>query len=76
MKNKAWDYLIVTAGNEAQAAAYRALLDERRALGLIPDVSEGLVVPDAKGKRIGSGGSTILCLLAVLNEELESRGNN
>ena len=73
MKNKAWDYLIVTAGNEAQAAAYRALLDERRALGLIPDVSEGLVVPDAKGKRIGSGGSTILCLLAVLNEELGSR---
>jgi len=64
-----WDYLIVTAGNEAQAAAYRMLLEERRALGLIPDVDKVLVVPDAKGKRIGSGGSTILCLLAVLNSE-------
>jgi len=63
-----WDYLIVTAGNEAQAAAYRALLEERRALGLIPDVRKVLVVPDAKGKRIGSGGSTILCLLEVLND--------
>ena len=62
-----WDYLIITAGNEAQAAAYRSLIAERRALGLIPDVNEVLVVPDTKGKRIGSGGSTILCLLEVLN---------
>ncbi|MCX6563245.1 MAG: hypothetical protein NTU60_06535 [Candidatus Aminicenantes bacterium] len=54
-----WDYLIVTAGNEAQAAAYRMLLEERRALGLIPDVDKVLVVPDAKGKRIGSGASTL-----------------
>jgi len=65
-----WDYLIVTAGNEAQAAAYKALLEERRVLGLIPDARKVLVVPDAKGKRIGSGGSTILCLLEVLNHEI------
>jgi galactokinase/mevalonate kinase-like predicted kinase len=68
-----WDYLIVTAANEEQAKAYREQLGIRRELGLISGVREILVVPDPDGSRVGSGGSTILCLLEVLNRELRGR---
>jgi fucokinase len=64
-----WDYLIVTASNERQAAAYELQLDLRRKLGLLAEVREVLVVPDLEGKRIGSGGSTLLCLEQVLARE-------
>lgn len=63
-----WDYLIVTASNEAQAAAYRAQLESREKLGLLAGVREVLVVPDPGGRRVGSGGSTLYCLLEVLNQ--------
>jgi galactokinase/mevalonate kinase-like predicted kinase len=69
-----WDYLIITAANEEQAKAYREQLGIRRDLGLISGVGEILVVADPDGRRIGSGGSTILCLLEVLNRELRARG--
>jgi galactokinase/mevalonate kinase-like predicted kinase len=69
-----WDYLIVTAANEEQARAYREQLGIRRDLGLISGVREILVVPDPEGLRIGSGGSTILCLLEVISRELRGRG--
>jgi fucokinase len=69
---KLWDYLIVTASNETQAAAYRAQLEMRRSLGLLHAIRETLVVPDPKGMRIGSGGSTIWSLLDVLRRELNS----
>jgi len=69
-----WDYLIITAANEEQAKAYREQLGIRRDLGLVAGVGEILVVPDPDGRRIGSGGSTILCLLEVLNRELRGRG--
>jgi galactokinase/mevalonate kinase-like predicted kinase len=72
MENEMWDYLILTAGNDMQAAAFRKLLGLRNRLGLIPDVKNILVVPDTRGKRIGSGGSTLLCLLAVLNHQEQS----
>ena len=65
-----WDYLIVTASNDAQAAAYEAHLNVRQELGLLAGVRNVLVVPDTGGKRIGSGGSTILCLREVLQREL------
>jgi len=55
-----WDYLIVTASNDLQAAAYRRQLDLRRELGLLPDIGQVLVVADLEGRRIGSGGSTLL----------------
>jgi fucokinase len=35
-------------------------------LGLLPKVSQALIVPDLDGKRIGSGGSTLHCLRQVL----------
>ncbi|MBP7933045.1 MAG: hypothetical protein KA354_00240 [Phycisphaerae bacterium] len=65
-----WDYLIVTASNEMQAAAYRTQLALRGRLGLLAGVREVLVVPDPGGKRVGSGGSTLYCLLEVLNRSI------
>lgn len=65
-----WDYLIVTASNEAQAQAYQGQLDLRKKLGLIGGVKNVEVVVDPKGQRIGSGGSTIYALLKVLSREI------
>ncbi len=62
-----WDYLIVTASNDQQAGAYRRQLDVRQSLGLLAGVKEFLVVPDPGGKRIGSGGSTVACLMEILS---------
>lgn len=64
-----WDYLIVTASNAAQAWAYEMQLDLRREMGLLKSVRHVRVVSDPGGKRVGSGGSTICCLLEVLNTE-------
>ena len=69
-----WDYLVLTASNEAQARAYEMQLHLRQQHGLLPQVRETLVVPDLEGKRIGSGGSTLLCLLRILDRERRRRG--
>jgi len=69
-----WDYLIVTASNEAQAESYESELNLRRKLGILPGVDQFLVVPDPQGKRIGSGGSTIFALLKVLSRKIETPG--
>lgn len=60
-----WDYLIVTAANAAQAGAYQRQLRRRP----LPNVGHALAVPDTEGRRIGSGGSTIQCLLEILARE-------
>lgn len=65
-----WDYLILTASNDLQAEAYRMQLDLRRRMGLLAGVGEAMVVPDPDGRRIGSGGSTVLCLARVLDSRL------
>ena len=67
-----WDYLILTAANQAQAEEYQRQLDIREKLHLLGNVREWLVVADPEGKRVGSGGSTIWCLLEVLNRELSA----
>src|SRR5512138_2080774 len=67
---ESWDYLIVTASNQAQALAYETQLQLREELGLLAEVKRTMVVADPEGKRIGSGGSTICSILAVLNREL------
>jgi fucokinase len=61
-----WDFLIVTASNAAQAKAYESQLNLRRELGLLAGVDDLLVVADPPQQRIGSGGSTVLCLCEVL----------
>ncbi len=65
-----WDYLIVTASNDRQAAAYEGQLQLRRQLGFLAEARNVLVVPDPGGRRLGSGGSTVHCLTEVLNREL------
>ncbi|MBS3735431.1 MAG: hypothetical protein KGY99_11020 [Phycisphaerae bacterium] len=65
-----WNYLIVTASNESQAAAYESQLRLRRDLGLLVGAEEVLVLPDPGGRRIGSGGSTLFCLMEVLARRL------
>ncbi len=69
-----WDYLIVTAANARQASAYEAQIRLRRQAGQLPRVGEVLVVADVEGRRIGSGGSTVQCLLTVVNREPAERG--
>ena len=69
-----WDYLILTASNELQARAYEDQLQARSKLGLLPQVRETLVLADLEGKRIGSGGSTLACLVEALRRERERRG--
>lgn len=64
-----WDYLIVTAANDRQAAAYESQIQLRREMGLLPQVRDCLVIPDRDGHRIGSGGSTLQCLSEVLRRE-------
>ena len=68
--NLSWDYLIVTASNDAQARAYESQLALRHQFGALPNVREVLVVADPEGKRVGSGGSTLCCLMEVVNREL------
>lgn len=69
-KLQQWDYLIVTASNEAQARAYESQLQIRKDLGFLSSVRNVMVVPDPGGKRVGSGGSTLYCLIEVLNRHL------
>jgi fucokinase len=71
---KLWDYLILTASNVVQARAYESQLQARRELGLLPQVGEALVVPDLESRRIGSGGSTLCCLVEILRREQARRG--
>ena len=66
-----WDYLILTASNERQAKGYESQLAERRRAGLLPEVGTALVVADPMGKRVGSGGSTLVCLMRVLAAEIQ-----
>ena len=68
-----WDYLIVTASNDRQARAYERQLAQRKELGLLQGCREVLVVPDTGGRRIGSGGSTLLCLMQILARGLGDR---
>jgi len=64
-----WDYLVLTASNALQARAYESQLSLRREYGLLPQAREALVVADLEDRRIGSGGSTLLCLLRIVERE-------
>ena len=69
-----WDYLILTASNHRQAAGYESQLELRRRAGLLPEVDTAMVVADPQGKRVGSGGSTLYCLMRVIESEMQSNG--
>ncbi len=72
--SNSWDYLVLTASNALQAEAYERQLTARKQLGLLPKVRDAFVVPDIGGRRIGSGGSTLWCLLEILERERSVRG--
>ncbi len=72
-RTRSWDYLIITASNEAQAGAYESQLAVRREMGLLSDIREAVVVADPDGRRVGSGGSTLCCLMEVLHRRLRGR---
>ena len=55
----AFDVIVVTAANEAQAEGYRAQLAWRRAHGFFAEGTEVLVVSDPGGRRVGSLGATL-----------------
>jgi fucokinase len=65
-----WDYLILTAANARQAAAYEDQIRLRREAGELSQVRFSLVVADIDDKRIGSAGSTLHCLTQVLRREV------
>ena len=71
-----WDYLIVTASNDAQARAYRQQLELRQKLGVLSHFRNVMVVADPGGKRVGSGGSTLYCLLQIINNEWDKINND
>ena len=52
-----WDYVILTASNEAQAESYRRQIALRVSKGLLTDRSHYAVLPDPDGLRMGSGGA-------------------
>ena len=65
-----WDYVILTASNEGQAASFRMQIKERQKAGLLPARTHFAVIPDEGGKRVGSGGAT----LGVIRYIAEHRG--
>lgn len=64
-----WDYIILTASNEAQANAYRQQIAIRRAKNLLPERTHYAVLPDPDGLRVGSGGATLNALRYVCTQE-------
>ena len=48
-----WDYIILTASNEAQATAYRNQIENRLEKGLLPEETTYAVLPDSGGKTCG-----------------------
>ncbi len=69
-----WDYVILTASNEAQAKGYVEQIEYRKAIGQVPGRTHYAVLPDPDGKRVGSGGATLNAVLYVKNRE-EELGN-
>lgn len=63
-----WDYVVLTASNEAQAESFEKQIGWRNDRNVLPKNTKFLVIPDPDGKRIGSGGAT-LQVLRVLSEQ-------
>lgn len=50
-----WDYIILTASNEAQAEVYQSQIEYRLQNRRLPADTHYAVLPDPEGKRVGSG---------------------
>ncbi len=60
-----WDAIIITASNKSQACGYEKQIGFRKSLGLIPVVTDVIIVPDEGNKRVGSAGSTLAVVRAL-----------
>lgn len=60
-----WDYVILTASNEAQAEVYREQIGYRLREGYLSERTRYAVLPDPEGRRVGSGGATLNVLRYV-----------
>ena len=64
-----WDYVVLTASNEAQAKAYEEQINYRLKAGVLPAKTKYSIVPDPNGKRCGSGGATLAVLQHIAKAE-------
>lgn len=69
-----WDYIILSASNEAQAEGYMHQMQVRLDSGALPKNCTYAAVPDPNGERVGSGGSTFAVLKFVRDNELKISG--
>ena len=60
-----FDVLVLSVANDVQRRYAERMLDLRARLGALPPGLETVVLADPAGRRIGSGGSTLLCLQAI-----------
>ncbi len=67
------DWIVLTAANRRQAAAYESMLAARAQDGQLPYGARFLVVADARDQRIGSGAATVLALQLLAEKLLASR---
>ncbi len=63
-----WDWVVVTASNERQAAVFEKEIERRLEEKRIPSGCRYLVVPDTDGKRIGSGGASLNAFANIARE--------
>ena len=64
-----WDYIVLTASNEAQAQAYEQQIRHRLKHGKLPKETHYAVLPDPDGKRVGSGGATLNVMKYIAGRE-------
>ena len=62
-----WDYVVITASNEQQAAGFRAQLAARK--DYLPSATHFAVIPDEGGVRVGSGGATLSVIRYIRSRE-------
>lgn len=69
-----WDYVVLTASNEAQALAYEVQIQHRQTKNQVPNGTKFVVIPDLGGQRIGSGGATFSVIRYIRQQEESFRG--
>ena len=69
-----WDYLVVTAADERQAALYERELAERRRRGDLSWAKTARVLPDLPGAPIGTGGATLQAICWIARDLRRSLG--
>ena len=69
-----WDYVILTASNDAQAETYRDQIDYRLRHNMLQKSIHFAVIPDPDGKRVGSGGATLNVMRYIRSREPSFKG--